>query len=109
MAESENWIRQRAYALWEEEGYPHGKDAVHWERAKQEYLLFGKPAQSANKGEKETPTSRRKASKPAAAAIVEPAAKPARAKAAAAKKSAVVEEPAKPVPKRRPKKAEATG
>lgn len=104
MAESEIWIRQRAYALWEEEGYPHGKDAEHWERAKQEYLLFGKPAQ----GAKDTPTSRRKADKPVEAPIVDVQAKPVRSKAAATKKAAVAEEAPKPIPKRRPKKTEAT-
>lgn len=41
MAESEQeWISRRAYALWEEEGYPTGKDTEHWERARQEYHLF---------------------------------------------------------------------
>lgn len=41
MAESEHeWISKRAYALWEEEGYPTGKDNEHWDRARQEYLLF---------------------------------------------------------------------
>lgn len=41
MAESEQeWISKRAYALWEEDGYPTGKDTEHWERARQEFLLF---------------------------------------------------------------------
>tara|TARA_R110002020_G_scaffold50864_5_gene144178 strand:- start:3949 stop:4317 length:369 start_codon:yes stop_codon:yes gene_type:complete len=38
MAEHEDeWIRQRAYALWEQEGRPSGRDAEHWEQARQEH------------------------------------------------------------------------
>ena len=35
---SERWrrIEQRAYALWEAEGQPHGKDEEHWHRATRE-------------------------------------------------------------------------
>jgi Protein of unknown function (DUF2934). len=46
MADNEDeWIRRRAYSLWEEEGRPSGKDAEHWERARQELAAFsaGKP------------------------------------------------------------------
>ena len=35
---SEGVIRQQAYAFWESEGCPHGKDAVYWLRA-EAYLL----------------------------------------------------------------------
>ncbi|WJR65376.1 DUF2934 domain-containing protein [Neorhizobium sp. CSC1952] len=46
MADSEeDWIKKRAYALWEEEGYPAGKDREHWERAKLEYATL-KPVAS---------------------------------------------------------------
>lgn len=42
MADNEDdWIRKRAYSLWEEEGRPSGKDAEHWERAKKEFAAFG--------------------------------------------------------------------
>jgi hypothetical protein len=42
MAEHEDdWIRQRAYALWEEEGRPSGKDAAHWEQARREHGATG--------------------------------------------------------------------
>jgi hypothetical protein len=37
MAVSEEWIKNRAYALWEEEGRPQGKHAEHWGQARQEY------------------------------------------------------------------------
>ncbi|WP_404947041.1 DUF2934 domain-containing protein [Rhizobium terrae] len=54
MAESEDeWIRKRAYALWEEEGYPAGKDREHWERAKLEYATLGPvPSSGAARGRK---------------------------------------------------------
>lgn len=29
-------IRQRAYAIWEEEGRPHGREWDHWAKASQE-------------------------------------------------------------------------
>ncbi|PDV84958.1 DUF2934 domain-containing protein [Rhizobium sp. H4] len=37
MAETrEEWIKKRAYALWEEEGYPTGRESIHWEQARHE-------------------------------------------------------------------------
>ncbi|MBB4346526.1 DUF2934 domain-containing protein [Aliirhizobium cellulosilyticum] len=39
-ASQENWIKHRAYQLWEQEGYPSGKDMEHWERAKLEYATL---------------------------------------------------------------------
>lgn len=32
-------VRQRAYAIWEEEGRPDGRDHVHWHRACEEIDL----------------------------------------------------------------------
>ncbi|QFY63588.1 DUF2934 domain-containing protein (plasmid) [Rhizobium grahamii] len=32
----EEWIKKRAYALWEEEGRQSGRDHIHWEQAKRE-------------------------------------------------------------------------
>jgi len=41
MADNEDdWVRKRAYSLWEEEGYPAGKHLEHWERAKREFESF---------------------------------------------------------------------
>jgi hypothetical protein len=41
MPVSENdWISKRAYTLWEKDGRQHGRDADHWEQAKQEYALL---------------------------------------------------------------------
>ncbi|WP_428029373.1 DUF2934 domain-containing protein [Ancylobacter sp.] len=33
MTERETRIREWAYRLWEQEGYPHGRDGEHWFRA----------------------------------------------------------------------------
>jgi hypothetical protein len=32
----QEWIKKRAYALWEEEGRPAGRDFIHWEQARRE-------------------------------------------------------------------------
>jgi hypothetical protein len=33
----EQSIRERAYAIWERQGQPHGQDAAHWAEAEQEH------------------------------------------------------------------------
>jgi hypothetical protein len=40
---SEERIRERAYRLWVEEGQPQGKDAEHWERARELLALESDP------------------------------------------------------------------
>ncbi|WFS01043.1 DUF2934 domain-containing protein [Rhizobium tumorigenes] len=41
MTESrDEWIMKRAYALWEEEGYPTGRDSLHWEQATKERAVM---------------------------------------------------------------------
>ncbi|MCJ9669224.1 MULTISPECIES: DUF2934 domain-containing protein [unclassified Neorhizobium] len=85
MAESEEvWIRKRAYILWEEEGYPSGKDREHWERAKLEYATLGPTA-----SKKPAAGSRGKSAGKSAIAAKSPkaAAKAATPKTAAAKAS----------------------
>jgi hypothetical protein len=48
MTESKDeWIKKRAYALWEEDGYPTGKDAAHWEQATKERAIMEKTAPAA--------------------------------------------------------------
>lgn len=37
----EQAIRERAYAIWEQEGHPDGKELDHWLRAEAEILSFG--------------------------------------------------------------------
>jgi hypothetical protein len=47
MAETrEEWIKRRAYSLWEEEGHPTGRDTIHWEQAKAEREALEKSAAS---------------------------------------------------------------
>ena len=33
IAQEESWIRERAYALWEQEGRPAGREHQHWFQA----------------------------------------------------------------------------
>ncbi|WP_377296773.1 DUF2934 domain-containing protein [Rhizobium sp. SGZ-381] len=88
MADSEEWIRNRAYALWEADGYTHGKDAEHWEQARREFEAAGA---SGKKGAKasaaKTNTSKSIAVEPAPTDPVIDTA-PAKAKPKAAAKAA---------------------
>ncbi|KQV70442.1 DUF2934 domain-containing protein [Rhizobium sp. Root1220] len=46
----DEWINKRAYALWENEGHPTGRDHLHWEQAKKEReALEGSAASSDGK------------------------------------------------------------
>ncbi|HEY0123274.1 MAG TPA: DUF2934 domain-containing protein [Rhizobium sp.] len=56
----DEWIEKRAYAIWEAEGYPSGRDAVHWEQASQERIIFEKSATKKAKTSV-TPRAKRKA------------------------------------------------
>lgn len=38
----DEWIKKRAYAIWEEEGYPAGRDSIHWEQASSERIALEK-------------------------------------------------------------------
>lgn len=40
---SEDLIRERAYRLWLDEGQPQGKDAEHWEKARELLALEADP------------------------------------------------------------------
>ena len=64
MTESrDEWIKKRAYAIWEEEGYPSGRDTAHWEQALAERAAIDKVASN---GEEAKPkTTRRKPTAPA--------------------------------------------
>lgn len=44
------WIEKRAYALWEEEGRPDGRDADHWQAARREYLAMAEAARKTKAG-----------------------------------------------------------
>lgn len=72
----DEWIKKRAYALWEEEGHPAGRDGVHWEQASGERIAFEKSAGKEGKlGAKSK--VKRKPTVAVAAAASEPVDKPA--------------------------------
>lgn len=62
-------IKQRAYAIWEQEGRPHGRHEEHWTRASEEMhgledapKTSKKPAHVAPAGKKQEKTAKRQAS-----------------------------------------------
>ena len=46
---SDERIRERAYRLWIEEGQPQGKDAEHWEKARELLALESDPEEGKEK------------------------------------------------------------
>ncbi|MBO9127141.1 MULTISPECIES: DUF2934 domain-containing protein [unclassified Rhizobium] len=44
----DDWINQRAYALWEAEGRPDGRGGAHWQQAAREYQLLERTRASAD-------------------------------------------------------------
>ncbi|MDQ0559961.1 tRNA(Leu) C34 or U34 (ribose-2'-O)-methylase TrmL [Rhizobium mesoamericanum] len=62
----EEWIKKRAYALWEEEGRPAGRDFAHWEQAHAERQALEGSAASLDG--KEVKTRKRTASPKASTA-----------------------------------------
>jgi hypothetical protein len=118
-ATEEHWIKHRAYELWEQEGYPSGKDQEHWERAKLEYATLHPTASNrATPGENGSAPGRKtgtvKTEKPASKAVS--AKKPAATSAGKATAKPKAEKTAKPAvaasastdqTKKRPKKAAA--
>ncbi len=109
MADSgEDWIRRRAYELWESEGYPSGKDTEHWERAKLEFSsqkpvsrASAKPrkgtetAKASAKPEKVAAPEKAAASKVTPAKTSSPASKSTSSKASASKATAASAGPGK--------------
>ncbi|MDR6666351.1 DUF2934 domain-containing protein [Rhizobium sp. 1399] len=103
MAETrEEWIKKRAYALWEEEGHPTGRDSIHWEQARAEHDTLKGASKSPN-GKEVKPRAKRaaaaKTAAPAATAEVTnggEAKKPAKKAATNTKTNGIV----KPAPKR---------
>lgn len=101
MAETrEEWIKKRAYALWEEEGHPTGRDSVHWEQARAEHDALKGASKSPN-GKEVKPRAKRVASAKTAAAAAEvtnggEVKKPAKQAATNTKTNGIV----KPAPKR---------
>ncbi|MGG7579546.1 DUF2934 domain-containing protein (plasmid) [Rhizobium sp. YTUHZ045] len=56
----EEWIKKRAYALWEEEGHPTGRDSIHWEKARHEREALEGSAAPSN-GKEAKPKAKRAA------------------------------------------------
>ena len=46
MTHIDTLIRERAYAIWEREGRPEGRERQHWEQAAREILAVGEPART---------------------------------------------------------------
>ncbi|MBB3319011.1 MULTISPECIES: DUF2934 domain-containing protein [unclassified Rhizobium] len=82
----DEWIRKRAYALWEEEGHPAGREVAHWEQARSERLSLEGSAASVDG--KEVKTRKRTVSPPKTAPATRSVTKPATTKKAANGKSA---------------------
>ncbi|MEW9806415.1 DUF2934 domain-containing protein [Mesorhizobium sp. ZMM04-5] len=75
-------IRQRAHAIWESEGRPHGHDRQHWDRATREIdaedlgaAAKKKPSRAASPAKPKATTTKAKVV-PKAPAARKPAAKP---------------------------------
>jgi hypothetical protein len=47
----DDWINQRAYAIWEEEGRPHDRGGAHWQQAAAEYEQLERTRASADGNE----------------------------------------------------------
>ncbi|MFT4181446.1 MAG: DUF2934 domain-containing protein [Rhizobium sp.] len=70
----DEWVQKRAYAIWEAEGYPSGRDTVHWELASNEFIALEKSNGKAAKVDVK-PKAKRKAPVAAAAAVSDAAPK----------------------------------
>jgi hypothetical protein len=66
MATLETRIRERAYAIWEHEGRPEGREREHWERAAREILASGTAEIVAGAAKRQTKSSSRGRSRRAA-------------------------------------------
>ena len=73
----DEWIKKRAYAIWEEEGYPVGRDGIHWEQASGERIALEKSDGKESKLGAKSKAKRKPTIAVAAAAVEEVAAKPA--------------------------------
>lgn len=49
----EEWVRTRAYMLWERNGRQHGQDQDHWEQARREYAEMISAAESVTEKSRE--------------------------------------------------------
>lgn len=94
--DKEHKIRERAHALWLEEGSPTGRHEEHWERATREIEEAGAPAKTKAAKPKVEKTPRAKVAKPASGEAMASKATPAkstRSKSAVAKPDAPEQAP----------------
>jgi hypothetical protein len=57
----EQWLQRRAYAIWEVEGCPEGRDREHWDQAERELSAARAAGQSASSAaEPEVPSTAKK-------------------------------------------------
>lgn len=54
----DQWIKDRAYSLWEISGRPHGRDHEHWQQALADWETYGR---SQNRAGARPPTEAEKA------------------------------------------------
>ncbi len=50
--EQEEWIRRRAYELWEAEGRPEARQEEHWRKAEEELEMMAAPQRNEGEGNK---------------------------------------------------------
>lgn len=70
----DEWIKKRAYSLWEEEGHPTGRDSMHWEQARNEREALESSAASVD-GKEVKARPKRVATTSKANGVIKPAAK----------------------------------
>ena len=71
----DEWIKKRAYALWEEEGHPTGRDSMHWEQARKERESLERSAASEDGTEVKSKAKRTATAGAKTDGVVKPAAK----------------------------------
>jgi hypothetical protein len=74
----QEWIEKRAYALWEQEGRPAGRDHAHWEQAMKERIALEGSAASPDGKEVKTRAKHPAAAKKTGAEKAAPKKPPAR-------------------------------
>lgn len=47
--EKDEWIKARAYSLWENDGYQHGRDAEHWQQAQADWNEMQQQSQTGSR------------------------------------------------------------
>jgi hypothetical protein len=90
----ERRIRERAYEIWEDEGRPSGREALHWQQAATE---FAEAQREQAIAPAPPPTKRTRSKSPAAEAALPADQRP-------AELSALASDPSRPSPPKKPRK-----